>query len=677
MQLIDLFYFIKPVIPRSLQLWLRRRLAAQKRRIHKDTWPIDPSAAEKPPNWVGWPDHKKFALVLHHDVDTERGLKKCALLMALERKLGFRSAFFFVPERYSTPRELRDSLTESAFEVGVHGLRHDGRLFKNRASFQRRKPQVNYYLKEWGAAGFTSPSMLRNFSLMGQLDIEYGCSSFDTDPFEPQSDGVRTIYPFMAGNTSGSYSYVELPYTLPQDHCLYVILGEKDNRIWKEKIDWIAANGGMALLNTHPDYMNFTGAECSSEEYPAIYYEDLLEYVRSKYSGQFWHVLPKEMARFWTSLDHKTQKEIGSRGSQPKRFRSSSQRVKIWIDLDNTPHVPFFIPVIRELESKGYSIFLSARDAFQTCELALERNLPIEKVGRHYGKDRFLKLVGLCWRSAQLTTFCRRVKPNIAISNGSRSQSLLGRLLRIPTIEIYDYEHSHAYPILHSKWLIAPEALSGANLHRKFFRIRYFPGIKEDVYVPAFDPDPSILEELGLNASEIIITFRPPADEAHYHSAESDALMVEFMSRLGQSQRVQLVLLPRNRAQGERLRKAYPDWFKESKIIVPSQLVDGLNLIWFSDLVVGAGGTMNREAAALGVPVYSLFRGKTGAVDRMLEREGRLTMIKSPEEIWTKIPIEKRPKVSRPTRSSGALAKIMFNIENIIEIELARKERRH
>ena len=141
--------------------------------------------------------------------------------------------------------------------------------------------------------------MLHKTAWIGELDVEHSCSTFDTDPFEPQPDGARTIFPYFASNRLRTRTYVELPYTLPQDHGLFVILKEKDIRIWKQKIDWIAENGGMAALNTHPDYMNFDGPPLAREEYPVGHYVEFLEYVREKYEGQYWHVLPREMAQFW------------------------------------------------------------------------------------------------------------------------------------------------------------------------------------------------------------------------------------------------------------------------------------------------------------------------------------------------------------------------------------------
>jgi hypothetical protein len=206
--------------------------------------------------------------------------------------------------------------------------------------------------------------------------------------------------------------------------------------------------------------------------------------------------------------------------------------------------------------------------------------------------------------------------------------------------------------------------------------MRHYPGIKEDVYVPDFRPDHSLPVDLGISRDRIVITVRPPANEAHYHNPESDLLFFELMARVCRTPGVQAVLLPRNQNQEQSFRDGHPEWFAESKTIVPPKAVDGLNLIWHSDLVVSGGGTMNREAAALSVPVFSIFRGTTGAVDEMLERQGRLTMIRNKEEVWSKIPFVARPKqAGQDGRPREALTKILYHIENIIEIERARRRR--
>jgi peptidoglycan/xylan/chitin deacetylase (PgdA/CDA1 family) len=294
-----IYYHLKPLIPRNLQITLRRQLVRRKRNAYVNVWPIDEKAGEMPAEWSGWPDQKRFALVLTHDVDTAKGQEKCHHLINLEKEMGFRSSFNFVPERYHVSQELRDNLIRDGFEVGVHGLNHDGKLYSSREVFQERALRINEYLKEWEASGFRSPAMHHNLEWIHDLNIEYDASSFDTDPFEPYSDGVGTIFPFWVHGNSSRKGYVELPYTLPQDFTLFILMKEKNIDIWKHKLDWIAQKGGMALLNVHPDYMNFEGKEPRIEEYAAVYYQHFLEYIKSEYEGQYWHILPCELASFF------------------------------------------------------------------------------------------------------------------------------------------------------------------------------------------------------------------------------------------------------------------------------------------------------------------------------------------------------------------------------------------
>ncbi len=296
-----IYYYCKPFIPRILQLFLRRQIVLSKRSLYKDIWPIDEKAGNSPDGWPGWPEQKQFALVLTHDVDTDKGQEKCYDLIKLEQAMGFRSSFNFVPERYIVSPYLRHYLTRIGFEVGVHGLYHDGRLYESKKTFQNRAAKINYYLQDWDAVGFRSPAMHHNLEWIHEMDIEYDASTFDTDPFEPQSDGVCTIFPFWVRNRTNNHGYVELPYTIPQDFTVFILMKERGLNIWKKKLDWIAKNGGMALLNSHPDYMDFNGNKSNNEEYPVEYYLNLLEYIKNRYLGQYWHVLPCEMARYWRS----------------------------------------------------------------------------------------------------------------------------------------------------------------------------------------------------------------------------------------------------------------------------------------------------------------------------------------------------------------------------------------
>lgn len=297
--MLTLYYRIKPFIPRRLQIYMRSCLVMMLRHVYADVWPIDKKSGRLPLNWKGWPDGKRFALVLTHDVEAAAGVAKCRELMMLEQERGFRSSFNFVPADYPVAPELRAQLNVDGFEVGVHGWTHDGSLYKTRDIFLQQAQRINEYLKEWNVVGFRSPAMHHNLDWLRDLDIEYDLSTFDTDPFEPQPDGTGTIFPFPVKEDGCRKGYIEMSYTLPQDFTLFVIMQEKTIDIWKRKLDWVAEQGGMVLLNTHPDYMNFTNASSGLGEYPARYYSELLEYIKKRYGGGYWHPLPREMARFW------------------------------------------------------------------------------------------------------------------------------------------------------------------------------------------------------------------------------------------------------------------------------------------------------------------------------------------------------------------------------------------
>jgi predicted glycosyltransferase len=365
------------------------------------------------------------------------------------------------------------------------------------------------------------------------------------------------------------------------------------------------------------------------------------------------------------------QSNLGGVASRATCQEAVSTSKKIWIDLENTPHIPFFKPIIKELEQRGYCVVLSARDAFQVCELATQSGLTYVKIGRHYGKNMFFKILGLVWRSLQLVPFFLRERPALGLSHGSRAQILLCNLLRIPTVMIMDYEHAKTPFLLRPRWEIVPEVLFNQNLHCKTKeRIRKYSGIKEDVYAPEFKPDPILRQELRLSDDDVIVTVRPPATEAHYHNPESDIFFIRFMDRVYRTPGVKAVLLPRNKAQETQIKANWPQWFGDSKVVVPQGAVDGLNLLWHSDLVVSGGGTMNREAAALGVPVYSIFRGKGGAVDRHLQNLGKLTLIESIEDVQNKILLKHRIKTSLPSIGPReALRQIVEQIEEIIKLD--------
>ena len=303
-----IYYSVKPFIPQSVRTSIRSRYALYQRKNTTAVWPIIQGSERRPDSWPGWPGGKQFAFVLTHDVETTVGLQRCEELIRLEQEVGFRSSYNFVPEgEYNVPKQLRDQLTANGFEVGVHDLNHDGRLYKSRREFSRRAARINYYLREWQAEGFRSAFMLNELDWLHELDVCYDASTFDTDPFEPQPQGQETIFPFWIprpvtsrtpnGKSPGT-GYVELPYTLPQDSTLFLLLQERTPEIWLNKLDWIAQNGGMALVITHPDYVNFNGSAGSRADYPVSLYRNFLEHVRDKYAGAYWQALPKEVASY-------------------------------------------------------------------------------------------------------------------------------------------------------------------------------------------------------------------------------------------------------------------------------------------------------------------------------------------------------------------------------------------
>lgn len=293
------YYFLKPMIPWRLRLILRQIRAYYRRRKFATVWPVDQSAGRIPPNWPGWPNNKRFAFVLTHDVEGTKGLERVEQLARLEAEYGFRSSFNFVPEEdYRLSSDVIRILADLGCEVGVHGLEHDGKLYQSKAKFALKAARIRAYLNQWNASGFRSPLMQHKLGWLHELGAEYDASTFDTDPFEPEPDGMGTIFPFWVRGVRGN-GFVELPYTMVQDFTLFKILRENDISIWQRKLDWIVERGGMALINTHPDYMQFPGCRKQQDEFPVLYYEELLRYVRDRYAGMYWAATPVEISRYY------------------------------------------------------------------------------------------------------------------------------------------------------------------------------------------------------------------------------------------------------------------------------------------------------------------------------------------------------------------------------------------
>jgi predicted glycosyltransferase len=339
---------------------------------------------------------------------------------------------------------------------------------------------------------------------------------------------------------------------------------------------------------------------------------------------------------------------------------------RIWIDIDNSPHVPFFVPIIEELRKIGHEVIVTARDAYQVRELLGLFRLSCKVIGRHYGKNRAAKIFGTCIRASQLIPRMANKKIDLAVSHGSRAQMMCSFALGIPTLLILDYEYIVMMGFIRPDWIFVPQIIPNSKELKPKKQVLRYPGLKEDVYVPRLHPNPNLANQLGFDENDIVVTVRPPAVEAHYHNPEAEVLLDAVLNVLTQAAEVRVILLPRNEAQARTLRETWGKWIDSHKIVIPEHAVDGMNLIWFSDLVVSGGGTMNREAAALGVPVYSIFRGKIGAVDQHLYQEGRLILIESVEDARKKIILERRQKSGhRICNERPALHAIVDGIRDI------------
>lgn len=232
-----------------------------------------------------WPNEKRFAFILTHDVEGEKGLKFVEPLADLEEEIGFRSSFNFVPRGYSIEAGLINNLLERGFEIGIHGLDHDGKLFKTEKHFMEQAGQINHYLKAFNAKGFRAPLMHRHPAWLQTLAIDYDLSFFDTDPYESIPGGTMSIWPFFLGH------FVELPYTLVQDSTLVYVLNQDHPGIWLEKIEFLAKHHGMALLNSHPDYLR--------EKRNFAIYKEFLQTMKTR--DDYWDALPGQVADWWRS----------------------------------------------------------------------------------------------------------------------------------------------------------------------------------------------------------------------------------------------------------------------------------------------------------------------------------------------------------------------------------------
>jgi uncharacterized protein len=299
--------------------------------------------------------------------------------------------------------------------------------------------------------------------------------------------------------------------------------------------------------------------------------------------------------------------------------------MRIWVDLTNSPHVLVLRPIIDVFRARGAEVRVTARDFAQTVQLCERLGVEHEVIGRHRGERLTAKAIGLADRSAALTRWARRAgRFDLALGHGSNDVTVAARLLRIPCSTMFDYEWAtvqHTVNCRLAQAVVVPEAIPPERLDRYGARrkLQRYPGLKEEYYLADFEPDRAVIDELGLDEAQPIAVVRTPPSVSLYHRFEND-LFAQVLERL---RGTQTVVLPRVAQQ-----RAQLDGF-----VVPDRAIDAQSLIAFADVVISAGGTMNREAVALGTPVWTTFEGRLGAVDERLIAEGRLRRLERPEQL--------------------------------------------
>jgi uncharacterized protein len=301
--------------------------------------------------------------------------------------------------------------------------------------------------------------------------------------------------------------------------------------------------------------------------------------------------------------------------------------MRIWVDLTNSPHVLVMRPVIANLRARGHEVEVTARDFAQTLGLLERFGIEHTAISHHRGGHIAAKARGLGERSLALTNWARGRDFDRALGHGSNDVTIAAKLLRIPSSTMFDYEWAtvqHNINCRLAKAVVVPDAIPPERLYRYGARgkVRGYPGLKEEYYLADFEPDPSVLDELGLDSKQAITVVRTPPEVSLYHRFEND-LFGQVLERLAGAQTIVLPRTPEQRAQLE----------QAGGFIIPERAIDAQSLIAYADVVVSAGGTMNREAVALGTPVYTVFEGRLGAVDERLIGEGRLRRLTSADQL--------------------------------------------
>ena len=322
--------------------------------------------------------------------------------------------------------------------------------------------------------------------------------------------------------------------------------------------------------------------------------------------------------------------------------------MKIWFDADNGPHVLIMRPLVAELTRRGHEVVFTARDRTKTCQLLDMYGFSYRTVGGEYGKGMSGKVKGTLGRAWELTRAMRGSGAAVSFGHGSRALPLASRRLGIPTVTMYDYEWVNARLFnLCCRSILLPAAITKARCAEAGIapgKVVSYPGFKEELYLGMGELDTTVAADLGLRHEAVKVLLRPPATTAHYHNPEAETLLEAILLQLAAAGDVQLVYLPRTDDQRDLPKKA-----GVREVIIPRKVYDGPSLVAATDLVISGGGTMTREAAIMGIPSYSFFRGREGMVDESLAASGRLALLASPEDVRTTLAATRRQgPVTRP-----------------------------
>jgi uncharacterized protein len=307
--------------------------------------------------------------------------------------------------------------------------------------------------------------------------------------------------------------------------------------------------------------------------------------------------------------------------------------MRIWIDMTASAHPLVFRPIIKRLREQGHEVEVTARDYAQTLELLDMLGIEHTAFGRHGGESRLGKVRALFSRAREMRKFGKAGQFDLAACHGSNDLPIAARRLGIPAVDMFDYEfatYQHNVGCRLSRRVMTPEAIPPERLRRYGVddeKLAQYPGLKEEYYLADFEPDEAVLHQLAIDREKVLVVLRPPPDVSLYHR-KSNPLFPQVVRLLGTHEEVCAVVLPRTTAQREYVRS-----LELPSLVIPDHAVDAQSLIAFADLVVSAGGTMNREAVALGTPVYTTYGGRLGGVDEWLIRENRLRPLTDPRAL--------------------------------------------